>query len=94
MLRLPLTGMRMFDLQNGHHACGISAHGALSPVAKPPGLPLGLTRFTFNARHYHYSGLASVTAAVWNYVSAGVTLRLLGSLNELYTVTPMRRKNA
>ena len=94
MFRLPLTGTRMFDLHNGHHACGNRTHGALSQVAKPPGLPLGVTHSTFNARHYHYSGLASVTAAVWKYVSAGVTLRLLGSLNELYTMTPMRLKNA
>lgn len=73
MLRLPLTGMTMSNPQNGHHACDISAHGALS-IPKAPGWPSGLTCFTLNAGHYHYSGPASVTAAAWKCAS--------GRLNE------------
>lgn len=94
MPRLPLTGMTRSNPQNGHHAGDIRAHGAPSLMMRAPGLPLRVTRFILNTGHYHYSGLVSVTAAVWNCARAGVTLRLLGSLNELYTMTPMRRKNA
>ncbi|MCF5705971.1 hypothetical protein GIV19_01555 [Pseudomonas syringae] len=97
MLRLPLTGTRMPNPQNSHHACATGATGAqdaLSLIAKAFELPLRLTRYIPNTGHYHYSGLASVTAAAWNCVTASVTLPLIAFLNELYTMTPTRLKNA
>ncbi|MBA1231193.1 hypothetical protein G7013_16200 [Pseudomonas viridiflava] len=94
MLRLPLTGTRMPNPQSSHHACDTRAQDALSLIAKAFELPLRLTRYILNTGHYHYSGLASVTAAAWNCVTASVTLPLIAFLNELYTMTPTRLKNA
>ncbi|WP_147466598.1 hypothetical protein [Pseudomonas cichorii] len=50
---------------------------------------------SFRNEQYHYSGLIGVTKAVHAFKPADATLPLIRACrNELYNVTPMRRKNA
>jgi len=62
---LSLRDTTGFNRQYSHHACDISARGALLLIPTTFSPPWNQTCFTFNDGHYHYSGLASVTTAAW-----------------------------
>ncbi|WP_201020669.1 hypothetical protein [Pseudomonas cichorii] len=96
---LPLIDSTPRAIQSGHHACHISIFNGLSSnltrlCVRPDSTVMSSSHTghllcaapPFDIEHYHYSGPISVTDA---------TLPLIRACrNELYNVTPMRRKNA
>ncbi|MBX8492608.1 hypothetical protein K5D34_16860 [Pseudomonas cichorii] len=94
--------------QSGHHARSINVFNGLpsNPArlcVRPDSSAMSSSHTghrlcataTFHIEQYHYSGMTGVTDAAHVCKQADATLPLIRACrNELYNVTPMRRKNA
>ncbi|MCV4285793.1 hypothetical protein [Pseudomonas capsici] len=105
---LPLIDSIPGTGQSGHHARHINVFNGLpsNPArlcVRPDSSAMSSSHTghrlcataTFHIEQYHYSGMNGVTDAAHPCKQADATLPLIRACrNELYNVTPMRRKNA